>query len=69
MHQILISVSVLANIGHVFNIGASVKSITLTNSINIDTGIDNIGTDIGNIGILVTVSLANQFHKCMYLLF
>ena len=69
---ILISVSVSANIGHIFNIGTSVKSITLTNitlAFDIGTGIDNIGTDIGNIGILVKVSLANQFHKCMYLLF
>ena len=51
---ILISVSLLANIGHIFDIGT--------------LGIGNIGTDIGNIGILVKVSLASQFHKCMNVL-
>ena len=48
---ILISVSLLANIGHIFDIGT--------------LGIGNIGTDIG---ILVKVSLASQFHKCMNVL-
>ena len=62
---ILISVS--ANIGHIFNIGTSVNDQYYT-VIDIGTGIGNIGTDIGNIGILVKVSLANQFHKYMYLL-
>ena len=70
---ILISVLVSGNIGHIFNIGTSVKSITDTDQyytgIDIGIGIGNIGTDNGNISILVKVSLANQFHKCMYLLF
>ena len=68
---ILISVSVSTNIGHIINIGTSVKSITLTNVIPvIDTGtkVGNVGTDIGNIGILIKVSLANQFHKCKYVI-
>ena len=69
---ILISVSVSANIGHIFNIGTSVKSITLTNiTLSLISVLELATSALISVilGILVKVSLANQFHKCMYLLF
>ena len=59
MHQYYIG------IGQNQHIGETHYSDQYYTDIDIGTGIGNIG----NIGILVKVSLANQFHKCMYLLF
>ena len=50
---ILISVSVSANIGHIFNIGTSVKSITLTNIILVLTSVLELATSA-----LILVTLA-----------
>ena len=69
---ILILISVLANNGHIFKIGTAAKSSTLTNLILALILLMESATSaliISNIGILVKVSLANQFHKSMYLLF